>query len=84
MTVCEVIIDEGGNPRMRALGADMKRMLEGKCCVCSCIHVRTSVCICELVCVHNPIYIITIHSTNCVHPVYVTGLDESCVLDLPL
>ena len=32
MTVCEVIIAVRGHPRMRALGAEMKRMLEGKCC----------------------------------------------------
>ena len=36
MTVCEVIIAVGGNPLMKALGADMKRMLEGKCRACSC------------------------------------------------
>ena len=48
MTVCEVIIGVRGNPLMRALGADMKRMLEGKCCVCSCIlymNVRLYVCV---------------------------------------
>ena len=33
MTVCEVIIAVRGNPRMKELGEDMKRMLESKCCV---------------------------------------------------
>ena len=38
MTVCDVIIAVSGNPRMRALGEDMKSKLEGKCCVS---HVHT-------------------------------------------
>ena len=42
MTVCEVIIAVQGNPRMRALGEEMKGMLEGKHCVF--IYVRTYVC----------------------------------------
>ena len=33
MTACEVIIAVQGNPKMRAVGEDMKSMLEGKCCV---------------------------------------------------
>ena len=37
MTVCEVIIAVPGNPRMRALGEEMKDMVKGKCCV-SCVH----------------------------------------------
>ena len=32
--VCDVIISVRGNPRMKALGRDMKTMLEGKCSVC--------------------------------------------------
>ena len=36
MTVCEVISAVQGNAQMKALGADMKRMLEGKCHACSC------------------------------------------------
>ena len=43
MTVCEVIIGVQGNPRMKELGEDMKRMLEGKCCVC--IYVCTYMCV---------------------------------------
>ena len=39
MTACEGIIAVPGNPKMRALGKDMKRMLEGKCCV-SRVHTR--------------------------------------------
>ena len=37
-TVCEVIIDVKGNPKMRALGEDMKRRLEAGVCVCACVH----------------------------------------------
>ena len=33
MTVCNVIISVKGNPKMRALGKDMKDMLEGGCSV---------------------------------------------------
>ena len=43
MTVCDVIISVKGNPKMRALGKDMKRMLEGMCCV-SCTQ---EVCRCD-------------------------------------
>ena len=32
MKVCEIVV-ERGNPPMKALGEDMKSMLEGKCCV---------------------------------------------------
>ena len=34
MTVCNVINDVPGNPRMKRLGKDMKSMLQGKCSVC--------------------------------------------------
>ena len=33
MTVCDMIIAVPGYPKMRALGKDMKSMLESKCCV---------------------------------------------------
>ena len=36
--MCGIIIDVQGNPRMKALGEDMKSMLEGKCCVQVFIH----------------------------------------------
>ena len=52
MTVCEVFIAVRGNPKMRALGADMKNMLEGKCCqwlfFCDCCqYVDSSVTKCS-------------------------------------
>ena len=45
MAACEVIIAVQSNPRMKDLGEDMKRMLEGKCCVCSCV--------CMFICMHD-------------------------------
>ena len=39
---CEIIIAVQGNPKMEALGRDMKSMLESKCCVLVC----TYVCMC--------------------------------------
>ena len=47
LTVCEVIIAVPGNPRMRALGEDMKRKLEGKYCV----FIRTCMHFCMCTCV---------------------------------
>ena len=44
ITVCEVIIAVQGNPRMRALGEDMKSKLQCKLCVSS-IHACTSACV---------------------------------------
>ena len=41
---CDIIISVKSNPRMKALGRDMKRMLEGKCSACSCV----SVCLCVI------------------------------------
>ena len=53
--VCEIIIAVQGNPKMKALGEAMKRMLEtGKCvcvCVCMCVCVCVCVCVCLCVCV---------------------------------
>ena len=46
MSVCDTSIAVPGNPKMNALGRAMKNMLEGKCCVCSCVHVRTCVTWC--------------------------------------
>ena len=66
MTVCEVIIAVQNNPRMKDLGEDMKRMLEGKCCVCSCVC--TYIRIHDLVCMHTPNYIITIQFHNSSEP----------------
>ena len=56
MAVCEVIIAVQSNPRMKDLGEDMKKMLERKCSVCSCMCVF--ICMHELVCMHTPNYII--------------------------
>ena len=39
MKVCEIIVRQG-YPTMRALGKDMKSMLQGKCCVL-CVHMCT-------------------------------------------
>ena len=38
LEVSEVMIAVEGNPMMRALGKEMKRVLKGKCCVCSYTH----------------------------------------------
>ena len=46
MAVCEVIITVQSNPRMKGLGKDMKRVLEGKCCVCSCLCAFMTWCTC--------------------------------------
>ena len=66
MAVCEVIIAVENNAQMKVLGEDMKRMLEGKCCVCSCVctYIRFH----DLVCMHSPNYIITIHLHNSNEP----------------
>ena len=48
-TACDVMIGVAGNPKMVALGADMKKKLEaGKCCVCVCVHS----CECVLMATH--------------------------------
>ena len=36
--MCGIIIAVQGNPRMKALGEEMKSMLEGKCCVQVFMH----------------------------------------------
>ena len=66
MAVCEVIIAVQSNPRMKVLGEDMKRMVEGKCCVCSCVCAY--ICMHDLVCMHTPNYIITIQFHNSSEP----------------
>ena len=45
-TVCEVIIEVKGYPKMRALGEDMRQKLETGVCVCVCMW---SVCMCVCV-----------------------------------
>ena len=53
-TVCEVIIDVKGNPKMRALGEDMKRRLKeaGVCvCVSNCLPACMPVSVCVRMCV---------------------------------
>lgn len=37
--VCQVIIAVEDKPKMRAVGVDMKNMLECKCCVCSYVYI---------------------------------------------
>ena len=44
ITVCDMIVAVRDNPKMRALGKDMKGMLEGKCYVS--VHAWTSACMC--------------------------------------
>ena len=54
------------SPSCLHFGADMKRMLEAKCCVCSCVCVF--ICMHDLVCMHTPNYIITIQFHNSSEP----------------
>ena len=42
--VCSIIIKVEGNPKMRALGEDMRRLVAGVC-------VRVCVCVCVCACV---------------------------------
>ena len=69
--VCDVIINMEGNPKMRALGNNMKRRLEtGACvcaCVCACMH--ACVCVCVRACVH--VYVLLLCYTFCMTHVYV-------------
>ena len=56
MKFCDEVISVDGNPRMKAFGEDMKRMLKGKhvcVCVCVCVRacVREYVCVCVRACV---------------------------------
>ena len=54
-TVCDMIIAVRSNPRMRAFGEDMKRELEGKCCVChTYMRAHMHVCMCGFVCTDDP------------------------------
>lgn len=39
LTVCDMIVAVQGNPQMNALGEEMKKMLEGKCCSCVFTHI---------------------------------------------
>ena len=41
-TVCDVMIGVAGNPRMAALGNDMKRRLETGNGMCMCVHFNES------------------------------------------
>ena len=53
-TVCDLLIKVKGNPRMRALGEDMRQRLETGVCVCArvCVCVRgMRVCVCVRACV---------------------------------
>ena len=66
MAVCEEIIAVKSNPQMKDFGEDMKRMLEGKCCVCLCVYAYIRIH--DLVCMHTPNYIITIQFHNSSEP----------------
>ena len=47
--VCDVIIGVSGNPRMRALGEDIKkRVVAGKWCVCLHACMQPCMCVCVL------------------------------------
>ena len=51
MAVCDIMIRYKGNPKMNQLGKDMKRKLEGMCCVYHtymCAHL----CVCVTWCSH--------------------------------
>lgn len=52
MDACDMIIAVKGNPKMTALGVDMKIALQISKCVCSvqCMHVH--VCVCDIECIH--------------------------------
>ena len=39
--VCDIIISVKGNPKMKQLGEEMKRMLQGMCCKCVHTHMLT-------------------------------------------
>ena len=45
MVVCDILIGVEGNPRMKALGENMKSMLECQCCVFYTL-ICISVCVC--------------------------------------
>ena len=52
-TVCDLLIKVKGNPRMRALGEDMRQRLETGVCVCMrAWHACVRVCACMCACVH--------------------------------
>ena len=42
--VCDILVSVEGNPKMRSLGKDMKKMLQGKCRWC--VHVYMSLIVC--------------------------------------
>ena len=71
MTVCEVLTDVRGNPKMSALGADMKSMLEGKCCVC----VTCCVCTTE----PNDLHQIPTTHVHCWTAPYESGVRNSLI-----
>ena len=52
--MCGIIIDVQGNPRMKALGEDMKSMLEGKCCVQVFIHAH---CMLSVYLTQSPVFV---------------------------
>lgn len=48
MVVCDILIGVEGNPRMKALGENMKSMLECQCCVFyTLICISVCVCVCD-------------------------------------
>ena len=52
-TVCKLLTEVQGNPKMRGLGEDMRQRLETGVCVyvcCVCVHVCVHVCTCMCMC----------------------------------
>ena len=54
MTVCDIVIDVSGNPRMRAFGEDMKDMVKGKLKWCVCSHMHSCMRVLRVY-LHDPI-----------------------------
>ena len=55
LVACDIIIAVKGNPKMKALGENMK-MLTGKGTVCVCARVCACACACVCVCVCVCVY----------------------------
>ena len=73
--VCDVFTKVKGNPKMRALGEDMRQKLETGVCVCVCVYVecvyvcmRVSVYVCMRVCMCVCMYCFCdLPSSTCTH-----------------
>ena len=56
-----------GNPKMAALGKDIKKRLEAGVCVCVCVCVRVCVCACVCVCMCVCVCCVCVCVCVCVH-----------------